>query len=256
MTRLAALARHPRRVLGITALLFAIAVVVGSQVFGVLKSGNDFEDPASQGVQTRGLLERTAGQQVGVGLVALVRTHAQVATSPTASARVQAIARTIADDPAVASVVGFYNSHQPAFLSHDGRSTYVAATFRDLSDQQVQDAGTRLQTRLDKLPGVLVGGPALSGPAIGKQVGMDIGIAEGLAFPILFLLSLRLPVRSPDPGVVSVQAGRGDRGGGQERRSVRDLAPWQAGAWTERCRVPARRSRAGIDGLLPPPRRA
>jgi RND superfamily putative drug exporter len=113
MTRLSALAsRHPRRMLGITALFFVVAVFVGSQVFSVLKSGNDFEDPASQSAQTRGLLERAAGQQVGVGLVALVRTETQVKTSPSASAKVQAIAHTIAADPAVASVVSFYNTHQ------------------------------------------------------------------------------------------------------------------------------------------------
>jgi RND superfamily putative drug exporter len=176
--------------LALTGLFFVISVAVGAQVFSVLKSGNDFEDPASQSAQTRGVLERAAGRQVGVGLVALVRTRTQVASDPTTRARVQAIGRTIAADPAVAGVASFYGTHQPTFVSHDGTATYVVAIFRNLSDQRVADAGKRLQTRLERTPEVSVGGPALSGPAIGTQVGQDIGMAEGLAFPILFLLSL------------------------------------------------------------------
>ena len=191
MIRLASLAaQHSRRVLVLTGLCFVISVAVGSQVFSALRSGNDFEDPSSQSAQTRGLLERATGGQVGVGLVALLRTRAQVTTDPGTGAKVQAITRMLVSDPAVASVVSLESTHQRAFVSDDGRSTYIAATFRNLSDQRVEDAGTRLQTRLQKFPGVLVGGPALSGPAIGKQVSQDIGMAEGLAFPILFLLSL------------------------------------------------------------------
>ncbi len=188
LARLAA--KHSRRVLTLVGICFAISVAVGSQVFSVLRSGNDFEDPGSQSAQTRGLLQRAAGRQVAPGLVALLRTRTQVATDPATGAEVQAIVRVLAADPAVASVVSFDSTHQRAFVSNDGRSTYVAATFRNLSDKRVEDAGTRLQTRLQKLPGVSVGGSALSGPAIGKQVGQDIGKAEGLAFPLLFLLAL------------------------------------------------------------------
>ncbi len=54
----------------------------------------------------------------------------------------------------------------------------------------MENAGKRLQSRLERIHGVSVGGAALSGPAIGKQVGNDIGMAEGLAFPIILLLSL------------------------------------------------------------------
>ncbi len=191
MTALAALASdHARRVLGLTALFFVISVAIGSQVFGVLKSGNDFEDPGSQSAQTRRLLERAAGRQVGVGLVALIRTDSQIATDPATRAKAQAITTTLARDPAVANVASFYSTHQSAFVSHDGTSTYVAATFRNLSDTGFEHAGTRLKARLEQVSGVLVGGPALSGPAIGKQVGADIGMAEGIAFPILFALSL------------------------------------------------------------------
>lgn len=190
MTRLADLAiRWPRRVLAATGVFFVVAAVFGGPVFGLLKAGNDFENPSSESAQARDQLQRAAGTQVDVGLVALVRLGASV-SSPAAAAEVLGIVHTIRSDPAVASVVSFYGTHDPALVSRDRTSTYVAATFKDLSSTQVENAGTRLQNKLQRLPRVSVGGPALSGPAIGKQVGTDIGKAEGLAFPIILLLSL------------------------------------------------------------------
>lgn len=84
---------------------------------------------------------------------------------------------------------GFYETRDPAQVSHDGRSTYLAAVFRDVPDGQIEEAAERLEEELDA-PGVLLGGGALAGPAVGEQVGEDIGRAEAIAFPILFALSL------------------------------------------------------------------
>ncbi|MGI8429597.1 MAG: MMPL family transporter [Solirubrobacteraceae bacterium] len=181
--------RRPRRVLGLTAVLFVVAAVFGTPVFGLLKSNNDFEDPSSQSAQARSQLEHAAGTQVDVGLVALIKPGGPV-SSPSAAAEVSAVAHALRSDPAVGRVVSFDQTRARALVSRDGTSTYVAATFRNLSSPQVEDAGKRLQSTLQRLPGVSVGGPALSGPAIGKQVGMDIGLAEGLAFPIILVLSL------------------------------------------------------------------
>ncbi len=181
--------RQPRRVLGVTALFFVVAAVLGGPVFGLLKAGNDFEDPGSQSAKARRELERAAGSKVDVGLVALIRTRSQV-TSPAAAGKVRGVARTLRADPAVARVVSLDDTGDRSFISNDGSATYVAATFRNLPSAKVDDAAKRLQASLEREPGVSVGGPALSGPAIGKQVGMDIGKAEGLAFPILFALSL------------------------------------------------------------------
>ncbi len=181
--------RRPRRILGLTAAFFVVAAVLGGPVFGLLKSENDFEDPSSQSARARDQLEHASGTQVGVGLIALIRPSGPVAGTR-AVAEVRDVADTIRSDPAVARVVSFQDRHDRAFVSRDGRATYVAATFRDLSGTKVEDAAKRLQATLEKRPGVSIGGEALAGPAVGKQVGMDIGVAEGLAFPIIFLLSL------------------------------------------------------------------
>ncbi|MGH2952581.1 MAG: MMPL family transporter [Solirubrobacterales bacterium] len=176
--------------LAITAVAFVAAVAFGAPVFGLLDTtGNPFIDPDSETERTRVALERAAGEKVGVGLIALIETDAAV-ESGAARERVESVARTLEDDPAIARVFSFYETRDPAQVSDDGRSTYLAAVFRDVSDEQVEDAAEGLEEELEGEPGVLLGGGALAGPAVGEQVGEDIGGAEMIAFPILFALSL------------------------------------------------------------------
>ena len=71
-------------------------------------------------------------------------------------------------------------------MSKDGRSSYVAVTFT--SDPR--GALDHVQPRLERIPGVSVGGNDIARDQVGEQVSEDIARAELLAFPILFLLSL------------------------------------------------------------------
>jgi RND superfamily putative drug exporter len=159
-------------------------------VFGLLDTtGNPFIDPDSETERTREALERAAGEKAGVGLIALIDAEEPI-RSAAARERVEPVARTLENDPAVARVFSFYETRDPAQVSRDGRSTYLAAVFRDVPDEQIEDAAERLEEELADAPGVLVGGEALAGPAVGEQVGEDIGRAEMIAFPILFALSL------------------------------------------------------------------
>jgi uncharacterized membrane protein YdfJ with MMPL/SSD domain len=179
-----------RATLTVTAVFFVVAVGFGAPVFGLLStSGNPFVDPDSETEQVRERLEQAAGEQAGVGLIALVDARAGV-DSAAARERVEPVARALEDDPAVARVFNYYETGDPAQVSSDGRSTYVAAVFRDLPDDEIEDAAERLQEELEGEPGVLLGGASLAGPAVGEQVGEDIGRAESIAFPILFALSL------------------------------------------------------------------
>ena len=175
--------RRTRTVLGLTGLLFILAVGVGGPVAGLLDTGgNPFTDPGSETEQVRERLEAAAGEQAGVGLVALVDAATGI-ESPAARERVDSVAATLADDPSVARVF-------PARVSRDGESAYIAAVFRDVDDDEIDEGVERLEAELGGQPGVKLGGGALAGPAVGEQVGADIGRAEGLAFPIIFALSL------------------------------------------------------------------
>jgi RND superfamily putative drug exporter len=71
-------------------------------------------------------------------------------------------------------------------IARDGRSTYVAVTFRD---EQGEDAVERLRPELDRIGGVTVGGGEAAGLEVNEIVGEDLARAELMAFPILLLLS-------------------------------------------------------------------
>ena len=87
----------------------------------------------------------------------------------------------------VARVVGYADTHDPAYVSRDGRATYLLVYTRAGVDGD--DVADRLD-RLERDPAVLLGGGAVVGPAVGDLVSEDLARAELLAFPFLFLLSL------------------------------------------------------------------
>jgi len=110
-----AISRRPRRLLVLVLLFAAVAGVVGGPVPGVLvDSTTSFEDPSSQSVQARHLLEGASGVDDAPDVVLLIRN-----ATP---ARIAAARSALAGAPAVAVV-------SPAVRSRDGRSAYVAATF-------------------------------------------------------------------------------------------------------------------------------
>lgn len=174
--------RHPRGVLLGAVVVIVAAAAVGGPVFGLLStSGTSFEDPASQSVEARKLAERP-GAQTSPGVVALVRAGAPV-TSAAAAAKIERVRAILAADPGVARVVGFAETRDPAFVSKDGRSTYLAA-FLKPGVEKVE----ALTTKLDDEPGVLAGGAAVAGEQTGTVVSENLARAELFAFPILLLL--------------------------------------------------------------------
>jgi uncharacterized membrane protein YdfJ with MMPL/SSD domain len=180
--------RRPKRVLAAVLVFVAVCGVIGGPVAAKLSStGANFEDSASQSVRARNLLEHASGASPDVGLVVLVRAGADVRTSAV-RARVARIAATLRRDPAVARVVDVYTTGSPVFVSRDGRSTYLAASFKAVSDNAQSDAAKRIQKELRTERGVVVGGAAVAVNEVGTQVGKDLGMAEGLVTPLLLVL--------------------------------------------------------------------
>ena len=174
----------------ITLAFAVVAGVIGGPVAGVMKAGSDnFEDPASESVAARHALERASGASPEPDLIALVRPGAAV-RSAKGEAPVRTVAARVAADRGVARVVSFPATRDPALVSRDGRSTYVAAYFRGTSSDAKDDTAERLDARLKHQPEVKLGGPRLANTDVGDQVSADLARAELLAFPILFLLSL------------------------------------------------------------------
>ena len=189
LDRLARLLTARRRlVLALTVVLVALAGAFGGPVAGILDDDGDFEDSASESVIAAERISEATGTSASPGLVVLARLGAPV-DSQAGAAKVAGLARTLREDPGVATVVAYQGEGRGprALVSRDGRSTYLLASFRP---DRGGAALERIQDELRDAPGVTLGGAELAGDQVGEQVSEDLGKAEALAFPILFLLSL------------------------------------------------------------------
>jgi uncharacterized membrane protein YdfJ with MMPL/SSD domain len=175
--------RRPKRVLTLAFLVAVAGAAAGSSVADRLDPFAA-EDSRTESARADALLER-AGVDAGVDVVALVDTPSG-ATSASGRARVSSVARKLRADPDVSRTVTFEQDGR-SLVARDGRSTYVAASFRQGADEHA--AGKRLIDRLGDEPGLKLGGFGISSPQVNEQAASDLKRAELLAFPLLFLLS-------------------------------------------------------------------
>jgi uncharacterized membrane protein YdfJ with MMPL/SSD domain len=170
--------------------LFAIAFfLVAGAVGGSVADRLDpygADDPATETVEAK---ERLQDAGLRVPAVIAVVEDAPIAEAST-RARVVALERSVEHRDDVKSVSGYYDTHSPAFVSHDRDSTYFAITLVPTEDKEWQDAGGAIADQLSAHPGVVVGGAAVAQEQVNKQVEEDLKKAELIAFPLLFLLSL------------------------------------------------------------------
>src|ERR671931_819800 len=176
-----------RRVVFAAIVAAAIAAAFGS---GVAKHMSPYgaDDPATQSVQATHRFEHAAGRQIDAGVVALVQ-PGEVRSSA-AEARVGQVAAQLRAQPDVARVVSYYDAHDRAMVSRDGRSTYVLAYFKPLSDKTLEDVAKQVEAGFSGQRDVKLGGEAIANAQVNSQVGEDLARAELLAFPFIFLLSL------------------------------------------------------------------
>jgi uncharacterized membrane protein YdfJ with MMPL/SSD domain len=179
LERLARLAsRAPKRVVGIALVCAVVAGVLGA---GVAERLGPYSatDPSSESTRIDERLTAATGLETSDSAVVLVK--------PASEERVAQVERVLRDDAAIGKVASFNSTHDQAMLSRVGNSTYLVASFR--SDADEDDAVDRLGPRLDRIPGVTLGGSAAAERATNKIVQSDLQRAELLAFPLLFLLS-------------------------------------------------------------------
>jgi uncharacterized membrane protein YdfJ with MMPL/SSD domain len=179
--------RNRRRVLLVAVLGIAIAGVFGLGVAKRLAPYGD-TDPATQSVQATNRYQAATGRQIDPGVVALV-TIGDV-HGARAQRRVRQVEAQLRASRDVAAVSSYYDSHDPAMVSRDGRATYVVAYFQPKSDSRIQDDAKRLETQFSDQRDVELGGGAIANAEVNTQVGHDLARAELFAFPFIFLLSL------------------------------------------------------------------
>src|SRR5215217_1905253 len=176
---------HAKVVLSVAVVLFVLAGAAGG---GVANRLDPFgaEDPDTESVAADRRLEAAGFRETGV----VVLLNDVDVGSAAGRSRVAAVTRALQADPDVASTSSFLNTRSHAFVSQDGRSTYLVATLAPTDDHRRQDAAERIAADLASFPGVSVGGPALAERQVNEQVERDLRTAELYAFPLLFLLSL------------------------------------------------------------------
>ncbi len=176
---------HARRIGLIAIGFFLLAGALGGSVASRLDPyGAD--DPSTETVKARENLQDAGFRSPAV--IAVVK-DAPVAR-PSTRARVEALERQVGERPDVASVTGYYETHNRAFVSRDRNSTYFAVAVKPTDSKAVQEAGKAIAAELAGRPGVVVGGYAVAQEQVNKQVEKDLKMAELIAFPLLFLLSL------------------------------------------------------------------
>jgi RND superfamily putative drug exporter len=167
-----------------------VAAIAGAFGFGVAKHLSPYraDDAATQSVQATDRFQAATGRQIDPGIVALVRSGD--VRSHAAERRVGQVAHELGGGPDVASVVTFYDTHDPAMVSRDGGSTYIVAYFKAKSDKQLKDDAQEIQNQFGGQKDVELGGQAIVNAQANTQVSHDLARAELLAFPFIFLLSL------------------------------------------------------------------
>jgi uncharacterized membrane protein YdfJ with MMPL/SSD domain len=178
-TRLADLAsRRSRRVVAIAVVLAVVAGAIGGNVASRL-GPYGADDPASDSYKTTTAIKNATGLEAQARIIVLV--------SDQSPSRVQHVASIVGSDRGIGRVATYYTTHDPAMLSKDRRSTYVAAWIKKSAD----DTKTvdRVKKDLRSQPHVKLGGAAAAERQVNEVVQEDLARAEMIAFPILFLLS-------------------------------------------------------------------
>jgi uncharacterized membrane protein YdfJ with MMPL/SSD domain len=179
--------RNRRRVLLVALVGIAAAGAFG---LGVAKRLSPYgaTDPSTQSVQATNRYQAAAGRQIDPGVIALVTTGGVQGAH--AERRVHQIEARLRSSRDIATASSYYDSHDPAMLSRDRRSSFIVAYFKPRSDSRIEDDAKRLESQFAGDDDVELGGEAIAGAQADTQVGNDLARAELLAFPFIFLLSL------------------------------------------------------------------
>ncbi len=171
-------------------LLIVAAALYGTGLFSLLKSGG-FEDPNSASAHARALLDAQLGGST-TDLVILMQSDTLSATDPAFADAAAHILTPLQSRPEVASVVSYYSTHNPRFLSRDGHATFAAVQLA-AQDQTVKSQVYQALLPLLTSPTlhITVGGNVAANVAINHQVSADLEHAEIITFPVVgFLLFL------------------------------------------------------------------
>ncbi len=178
------------------ALLFVVAVVLGTPVTGMLGSkAQDFENPASQYERANRAIARATGQNPVYEVAVLIGAKRSVATDAQARHTIATLGRLLAAQHGFQREIGYATTHSAVWLSRDGKETILLAAFATSSEGA--SAISHVRASLSRSPlrsqiagaRVRFGGFALVNQELNERTAQDLARAELLGFPLLLLLS-------------------------------------------------------------------
>ncbi|MFN2390138.1 MAG: MMPL family transporter [Actinomycetota bacterium] len=200
-------ARHPRRVLVVTAVLLAIAAPVGASVVGHLSTGG-FDDPSSESAIAAARVQEIFGVS-DPDVVLLVDTRGGSVDDVAARREGIALTRALAGERGVARAESYWSlGGAPPLRSIDGSKALVLANLEGSQN----DKNELLEVLVPRYSGtgrsitVSVSGYAEIFRQVTLQVEDDLVRAELVAVPILLVLLL-VVFRSPVAAVLPLGVG-------------------------------------------------
>jgi RND superfamily putative drug exporter len=182
--------RRPWPLLALVLVITMVAATLGIHVREHLKP-RGFEVAGSGSAKARALIAQASGTDPANNVLGLVRLSAPV-TAAGSRRTIAAVEAKLGRDAAVAAVLDWRSAHNPAMVARDRRSTYLIAALRPLTDEQQEEAGTRLLAAFAGDPQVTLGGNPVANREISKTIEDDLRRAELLAVPLIVLLSFFL----------------------------------------------------------------
>src|SRR5262245_46539194 len=181
-------ARNRWLVLGVSGLGLVLSIVLLATVGPTLEP-DGFVDEESESAR----VERALAEEFGRGedAVVFIFDAEQPVTDPAVRTAVEAALAPLASDPEVSRVLTTWNSGNPAFVSHDGRSTYAVAQLVPDADVVPDDLLAQVEPPAEAagLHVSATGGLAI-GEAISASVEEGILRAETISVPLTILIQV------------------------------------------------------------------
>ena len=175
--------RRSRGVLLVSLLVFLVGAGLGLSAFGKLKTAG-FTDPNSGSARAARQLDDRFGGAANV--VLLVHARSATVDEPAVTGVGNRAAALLAAVPEVTHVESYWQTHDPALRSTDGRDALVVGSQR--SDKTISASKLASLRLSEPQADVSIGGDSAVGNDISTNVGKSLALAEGIAVPIVMLL--------------------------------------------------------------------
>lgn len=191
------LTKHAKSTVIIGVILLLAAGVYGAGLFNTLKSSDNFyaSDSKSKAAQDR--LVQLYGTSDTDAIIVLLEKKPGVTVDLKSTAAATEATNILHGFNSTATIQSYYSTHQDAFISNDGTTTFAVVNIAETSEKSKYDQATGFATYTKSdMFNISIGGGLVGRNQTQDQVKEDLTMAELISLPILAVL-LFLFFRSP-----------------------------------------------------------